>query len=219
MKITLRNEAKEANQVRYFTGKPCPKGHIAEWNTKKMYCQECRKIYKARLRRQAGASVKVVLSEEERRATKRENARKRYYMASEAIKLRRLEGGRKYRKNNREKCRARRKAGKLKLLQAMPKWETYKNLALTYSLATIFGDHVDHIVPLNSPLVCGLHCAANLQCLSPEENMKKGNRTWPDMPWIKRQSSSKSVQLPNFGKKSNRWQHCIIVACQAKLPK
>lgn len=42
--------------------------------------------------------------------------------------------------------------------------------------------HVDHIVPIKSPIVCGLHCEANLQILPEAENIRKGNRHWPDMP-------------------------------------
>lgn len=41
--------------------------------------------------------------------------------------------------------------------------------------------HVDHIVPLNSPLVCGLHCEQNLICLPAWANLEKGNSVWPDM--------------------------------------
>lgn len=40
---------------------------------------------------------------------------------------------------------------------------------------------VDHIVPLNHPLVCGLHVRWNL-CVRPLlDNIRKGNRHWPDM--------------------------------------
>ena len=42
--------------------------------------------------------------------------------------------------------------------------------------------HVDHIVPVNSPIVCGLHVEHNLQVIPANKNMEKLNRHWPDMP-------------------------------------
>jgi hypothetical protein len=44
-----------------------------------------------------------------------------------------------------------------------------------YKEAQYFGESVDHIIPLNNPLVCGLHCEFNLQLLPLSDNIKKNN--------------------------------------------
>ena len=80
---------------------------------------------------------------------------------------------------------AMRRAGKL---EATPVWADgdailgFYTLANTLSISTGVVHHVDHIVPLNSKLVCGLHCQFNLQVLTSLENLCKGNRDWPDKP-------------------------------------
>jgi len=73
-------------------------------------------------------------------------------------------------------------------LLAQPSWanEFYmKEIYHLYKLRSKITDkklHVDHIVPLKSDLVCGLHNEFNLRIITAEQNMKKGNRYWPDMP-------------------------------------
>lgn len=56
------------------------------------------------------------------------------------------------------------------------------DLARRRAKATGIEWHVDHIIPLNHPLVQGLHCEANLQVIPSIANITKGNRHWPDMP-------------------------------------
>lgn len=89
---------------------------------------------------------------------------------------------------NRGKRNARvveRKAGKL---QATPGWankffidEIY-DLAQLRTKATGFKWEVDHIVPLKSKLVCGLHCEQNLAVITRKDNITKGNWVWQNMP-------------------------------------
>lgn len=41
---------------------------------------------------------------------------------------------------------------------------------------------VDHVIPIQSPVVCGLHWEGNLQVIPKLANVLKSNRFWPDMP-------------------------------------
>lgn len=80
---------------------------------------------------------------------------------------------------------ARRYASKV---QATPAWRNEFFIEEAYDLASrrtkIMGVkwHVDHIVPLRSSVVCGLHVEQNLQVIPAIVNQKKNNRYWPDMP-------------------------------------
>jgi len=63
-------------------------------------------------------------------------------------------------------------------IQATPKWYNSKEVTVVYKEARALGKgyHVDHIVPLNGELVCGLHCKDNLQILTAVDNLKKSNK-------------------------------------------
>ena len=59
---------------------------------------------------------------------------------------------------------------------ATPAWANKTAIKAIYALARAQGLEVDHVIPLKSPLVCGLHVENNLQLLPPQENRRKGNR-------------------------------------------
>lgn len=72
--------------------------------------------------------------------------------------------------------------------RATPDWANFAKMRMIYECSaqltrsTGIKHHVDHIVPLTSKIVCGLNWEHNLQVLTAYENIKKGNRWWPDMP-------------------------------------
>lgn len=111
--------------------------------------------------------------------------------------------GRRWREANPEKARAMTERWRIEnpglakaatarwrkaLVQATPTWADQKKIAEFYEtadgLSMLTGEwyHVDHIVPLQGKTVRGLHCEANLQVLPEVENIRKGNRHWPDQP-------------------------------------
>jgi len=65
---------------------------------------------------------------------------------------------------------------------ATPLWANNTKIDKIYKVAKARGLVVDHVVPLNSTIVCGLHCEDNLQPISWDENLRKNNRYWPNMP-------------------------------------
>lgn len=65
--------------------------------------------------------------------------------------------------------------------KATPIWADKESILSIYKEAEYFGMEVDHIVPLRSKKVCGLHCEQNMQLLYKEENRNKSNRYWDDM--------------------------------------
>lgn len=68
---------------------------------------------------------------------------------------------------------------KAKKKMAMPKWLTPQQLLdieKIYVEARRLGLEVDHIVPITSDQVCGLHVPWNLQLLSKTDNVVKGNK-------------------------------------------
>lgn len=112
-------------------------------------------------------------------------ASRRYKLANkEAISVKYSLHRKAHPEQNREQ-RARRKARERR---ATPAWANRFFMAEAYRLArlrtSMLGHEwqVDHIVPIQSHLVCGLHCEANLSVVPAQVNLAKSNTHWPDMP-------------------------------------
>lgn len=95
---------------------------------------------------------------------------------------------RRLREEKRDEYNAYNSAKHSRLRRATPAWcdvfilmEAYRLARLRTKMTGIKWS-VDHIVPLNSQIVCGLHSHTNIRVVPLSENSSKGNRWWPDMP-------------------------------------
>lgn len=72
--------------------------------------------------------------------------------------------------------------------RATPAWANHEAMQQYYVLARFLtcelgiDFHVDHVVPIKSDIVCGLHSHTNLAISIGAWNIAKHNRYWPDMP-------------------------------------
>lgn len=110
-------------------------------------------------------------------------ARKEAYRVENRDRIR--QQNKEWRQNNRAKVLADRTLRKMRKRRATPPWLTKAQrleMRRAYETAQVFTDamgepyHVDHIVPINSSVVCGLHVPWNLQVLRGVENIEKSNR-------------------------------------------
>lgn len=190
--ITL-DEARAAGLRWYFTGQPCPKGHLAKRTVSNRECRRCVDERAAKRRAENPEAVREKdrakyhaagdRKREQMRASRsrrieevRAKDRERYYQNPERYKIAALKWGRENKGKHNAMVAARRAAQK----QATPPWltaEQHKAMRAFYvEAAAREGEwHVDHIHPIKGRLSCGLHVPWNLQLLTGDENRKKGN--------------------------------------------
>ena len=108
-----------------------------------------------------------------------QEVRRRYY---EANKEKILEGKKQWKKANADRVHEHTRARQAGLKTATPVWVNREALTAIYAqrqeieARTGIDHHVDHIIPLTHPDVCGLHVPWNLQVIPAVENMSKGNK-------------------------------------------
>lgn len=107
-----------------------------------------------------------------------EKSKHRYQQNKERDKQRAKE----WRETNTDRVAANLAKRRANKKQATPVWADLKKIQVFYTDAKSLTERtgveyqVDHIVPLNSDIVCGLHCEHNLQVITAEENNSKNNR-------------------------------------------
>jgi len=185
---TTRNKAKAIGSTHYFTGKPCKHGHIALRKTKGS-CVECLKLEWARGNEQRADYFREYNRREDVKDRKNDWYQDNRAAVIDRASTRPAEKLREYRNawkvNNAVQVRADTKARRRKHREATPPWLTRKQkseLRQMYQIASTMtkttGEQyvVDHIVPLRSDEVCGLHVPWNLRVITQEDNLKKSNK-------------------------------------------
>lgn len=185
---TTRAEAKAIGSKYYFTGQPCKHGHVALRKTKGS-CVECLKV-----EWQEGYKNRAEYFAEYNKLDTTKEAKHEWYQRNKETVAAKAETTpahmkREYRnawkQRNLLQVRADTKARRRKHREATPKWLTRQQkseirriyeIAITMSKTTGEQYVVDHIVPLRSPDVCGLHVPWNLRVITQEENLKKSNK-------------------------------------------
>jgi hypothetical protein len=166
--------------------KLCSKG-LHQYLTNKKTCPECRKQYQKHWRSKNKKRTEI----------KDQEYRKKYYKKNKEKLLkqnkewktknreRHLELCSTWHKNNPEKSRALYAKQRAAKKQAVAAWADLEEIKKIYKKAVQLTresgvvHHVDHIYPLTSKYMCGLHVETNLQILIAEENIAKSNRFWP----------------------------------------
>lgn len=189
--IVSRAEARAKGLKRYFTGRPCTRGHTVERQTSNKNCVECRQANREgyrqaeidysrrwrsdnRVRHQQYSAAYRAANPDRVKSGKAEWRKKNHEVVRQSLRM--------WQQANPAKLRfyeARRRA---RLLQAvLPGFD--EEITAIYA-ACPPGWHVDHIIPLKGKAVCGLHVPWNLQYLEPSPNSEKGNRfdpsRWPE---------------------------------------
>lgn len=174
----LKQAARDAGEMHYFTGQPCKRGHVAKRFLNGGHCMECNREINVVMRERPGARESASEYRKKWAAANPERRLANSRRWGAANPVRKHEGREKWRKANQPKVNAILAARSRRVKRATPTWVDMAAIRGIYH-ACPQDMSVDHIVPINGENVCGLHVPWNLQYLTPSKNSTKSNK-WSD---------------------------------------
>lgn len=188
MEIITRKEAKHKGLEWYYTGQPCKYGHFSERRVASGDCLECMRLRsKHEYDQTNGARHKRLYYENrdeklEKQKQRDENRKQQIRQYQKQWRYYNAEHIQDYRVKNKALYAAHTAKRRSLERNSTPLWCDMQQLRQIYDRVQFLKQehnveyHVDHIIPLNSPRVCGLHTPENLQIMLGEDNKRKSNR-------------------------------------------
>lgn len=189
--IVSRRIAQERGFVRYFTGKPCKYGHVAERRVDNWSCEECtyfknRSLKKKERNRKYNKNNKQKVANRKREYYEEnkeyfKNYKKKWWR--ENLERMKLNQQRYYQENKYRFVSYAAKRKVLKLERCLGDYfkEEINEIYKESQRRRVEGEdvEVDHIVPLQGNLVSGLHVPWNLEIVEASYNRSKKNKFIP----------------------------------------
>lgn len=188
MDLVSYKEAIQQGLPKYFTGKPCKHGHVAERRVSGRCCIVCSKHIATSWAHNNILRTKEIRKNWDAKNRELTNARVKAYRENnpdkykQSIKSWRDKNSTYYKGYMTIQANKRRASQ----LQRTPVWLNLGNFLEIESIYQYcaalrqsgLNYHVDHIIPLQGKTVSGLHVPWNLQVIHAAENMSKSNRMY-----------------------------------------